>query len=157
MDTNTPVESSPSGDAGNISLSTTVRCMFLDIIEVNKTFWYCKIRSIYYSFFHEGKLPETCLFITGVVTGGKEIRIGFANTEEECAELVRIAYGTASGASWVRRLNEIPDYETLDLPDYEEYQSDGGGGQCWAKFGDKLRSRTNTVYRSCIFKGKFIN
>ena len=85
-------------------------------------------------FLYNGTLA-TCSFSNGDVDGVKEIWAGYANSENECAQLVKVLYKTARGVTWVNNL-------------------DGRNhGNCWAEFGDRISSSTSSIHRACLFEG----
>ena len=85
-------------------------------------------------FLYNGTLA-TCSFSNGDVDGVKEIWAGYANSENECAQLVKVLYKTARAVTWVNNTDGFND------------------GNCWAGFGDRIDSSTSSVYRSCLLEG----
>ena len=87
-----------------------------------------------YFFIYKRTLATTCSFSNGDVTG-PGLWAGIANSEDECAQLVKVLYKTARGVTWVNNL-------------------DGRNhGNCWAEFGDRISSSTSSIHRACLFEG----
>ena len=80
-------------------------------------------------YFNNFKLAKPCSFYSGDVTGGREIRVGMRNNEDECARLVKMTEPTARGAKWYT------------------WQS------CYAEFGNQAVVRGSG--RACLFAGTF--
>ena len=77
------------------------------------------------------KLARACSFSDGDVKGGSEDGLGYTNSEDECAILVKKKKPTATGATW----------QTSGM--WKRY--------CYAEFGDRIGSKSG--YRACLFKG----
>ena len=72
-------------------------------------------------------VSSKCTFVVGDTSGGDELEVDNAETEEKCAENVKSEKPDATGATW-----------------------EPSSKQCWAEYGNYVDS-SSTDYRTCLF------
>ena len=72
-------------------------------------------------------LSSKCTFVDGDTSGGVELEVANAETEQKCAENVKKEQPNATGATW--------------LPSSKK---------CWAEYGYEV-DPSKTDYRTCLF------